>query len=50
MNVRNLFLMSMIFCAAPVVCAAPEVSLTKKEQQEIKHWAKPLLIEKRSSG
>jgi len=40
MNVRNLFLMSMMVCAAPVVCAVSEVSLTKQEQEIIKEWVK----------
>jgi len=48
MNVRNLFLMSMIVCTAPIVCAAssfakatadrPEVSLTKQEKAALKEW------------
>ena len=38
MNVRNVFLMSMMVCAVPVVCVAPEVSLTKQEQAIIKKW------------
>lgn len=50
MNIRNLFLMSMVFCVAPVVCAAPsfaktiadrpEISLTKQEQEAIQAWVK----------
>ena len=41
MNIRNLFLMSMVVCTSPVVCVDRlEVSLTKQEQKEIKRWAK----------
>ncbi len=32
MNVRNVFLMSMIFCAAPVVCTAPKVTIHEQAQ------------------
>ena len=35
---RNIGLVSMIFCVAPVVCAAPEASLTKQEQEDVKKW------------
>jgi hypothetical protein len=36
MNVRNLFLMSIIICVMPSVCDTPEMSLTKEGQQKVK--------------
>lgn len=40
MNVRNMFLMSLIFCAAPVVCADQEISLATQDQAGAKEWVK----------
>lgn len=46
MNVRNLFLMSMIVCTAPVICTVPEVTLTQQEQAIIKKWLQEINIKK----
>jgi hypothetical protein len=46
MNIRNLFLMSMMVCAAPIVCVVPEVTLTKQEQEIIKKWIQEINIKK----
>lgn len=40
MNIRNLLFATIIFCAAPIMCAASEVRLAKQDQEDIKHWVK----------
>lgn len=52
MNIRNLLFTSMIFCAAPIVCVAPEVSLTKQEREDIADWVKMAknLLNRRTQG
>src|SRR6476646_11939519 len=40
MNVRNLVLISMVFCAAPIVCVVPEVNLTMQDQEKVIGWTR----------
>lgn len=44
MNMRNIGLVSMIFCVAPVLCAVSEASLTQQEQEIIKKWVQEINV------